>query len=331
MTPTKTITLLAAVAAVVSAAFVVIRSQDVPEWKLVNPNAAWQPRDSQGELVYRGRMWIFGGWFDSHSAPPRDVWSSTDGKEWLKVTDSAPWKHSDLPMTVVHNDRMWLMGGWYNGRLPGREASNQVWSSEDGANWVLVTPSAGWSPRLASGIVVFKGRIWILGGIENYYEGGLLKNDVWSSVDGKHWIQETASAGWSPRAFHQAAAFNDRIYVFGGGNYVPDYHAKNDVWSSADGLTWRQETDSAEWHPRLWFSSAVYRDRLWVVGGWTSPERNWNDVWSTHDGRKWERLKTPSKWLARHEHSVFVFKDKLWIAGGHAAPLNSEVWALQMR
>lgn len=311
---------------------VAVFSQYGSTWTLVNPQAAWQPRDSQGELVYRGRMWIFGGWFDSQSAPPRDVWSSADGKEWVKVTDTAPWKHSDLPMTVVHNGRMWLMGGWYNGRLPGREASNEVWSSENGADWTLATSAAGWSPRLAAGVVAFKGRIWILGGTDNYYDGGPLKNDVWSSVDGKLWVQATASAGWSPRAFHQAAVFNGRIFVFGGGNYVPDYHANNDVWSSADGITWRQETASADWHPRLWFSTAVYRNRLWVIGGWSNkPGKNWGDVWSTRDGRAWEQFKTPSTWNARHEHSVFVFQDKLWVAGGHAQPLNSEVWALHIR
>ena len=46
------------------------------------------------------RLWILGGWFDSFSAPPRDVWSSADGKTWRQVTREAPWKHSDLPMTL---------------------------------------------------------------------------------------------------------------------------------------------------------------------------------------------------------------------------------------
>lgn len=175
-------------------------------------------------------------------------------------------------MTVVHNDRMWLMGGWYNGRLPGHEASNEVWSSTDGATWEQATPHAGWTPRIAAGLVQFKGRMWILGGTENYYFGDAksLKNDVWSSVDGKTWELATADAGWSPRAYHQAAVLNDRIYVFGGGNYVPEYHAKNDVWSSADGVHWQEETASAGWSPRLWFSSAVYRDRIWVLGGWSN-------------------------------------------------------------
>lgn len=304
-----------------------------PDWVRVAEHADWQARDSQGEVVYKDRLWIFGGWFQSFEAPPRDVWSSADGKAWKLVTKEAPWKHSDLPMTVVHNDRMWLMGGWYNGRLPGHEASNEVWSSTDGATWEQATPHAGWTPRLAAGLVQFKGRMWMLGGTENYYFGDAksLKNDVWSSADGTNWELATADAGWSPRAYHQAAVLNDRIYVFGGGNYVPEYHATNDVWSSADGVHWREETPSAGWSPRLWFSSAVYRDRIWVVGGWSNnPARNQGDVWSSRDGKTWTQLKSNVVWKERHEHSLFVFQDKLWLAGGHAQPLSNEVWTLEL-
>lgn len=134
------------------------------DWVKVTDRAGWQPRDSGGEAVYKDRLWLLGGWYDSYTAPPRDVWGSPDGKAWELVTREAPWKYSDLPMTVVFNDRMWLMGGWYNGRLPGHGASHEVWSSSDGRTWDRMTDRAGWSPRLAAGAVAFKGRLWILGG-----------------------------------------------------------------------------------------------------------------------------------------------------------------------
>ncbi len=304
-----------------------------PNWVRVTEQAGWQPRDSQGEVVYSGRLWIFGGWFQSFEAPPRDVWSSSDGKTWNLNAKEATWKHSDLPMSIVFDDKMWMMGGWYNGRLPGHSASNEVWWSTDGANWEQATANAGWSPRIAAAVVDFKGKMWLLGGTENYYFGDekSLKNDVWSSGDGKEWKLVTANAGWSPRAYHQAVVLNDKIYVFGGGNYVPQYHAVNDVWCSDDGIRWTQVTDAAPWAPRLWFSSAVYRDRMWVLGGWSNnPSKNWGDVWHSNDGKNWTELKSQVIWKERHEHSAFVFKDKLWIAGGHAQPLSSEVWSLEI-
>ena len=90
----------------------------LPNWEKVSEKVDWQARDSQGELVYNNKLWILGGWFDSHHAPPRDVWSSANGKDWNKVASNAPWIHSDLPMTFVFKDKMWITGGWYNDILP---------------------------------------------------------------------------------------------------------------------------------------------------------------------------------------------------------------------
>lgn len=316
---------------VITATSAVAESSTSPDWKLEGVGA-WQARDSQAEYVFQDQLWIMGGWFQSFEAPPRDVWSSPDGHEWKRVSGLAPWIHSDLPVNLTFKDRMWMMGGWFNGRLPGHSASNQVWSTRDGVAWEQVTAAAGWTPRLAGCAVEFRDRMWMLGGTENYYFGDAksLRNDVWSSSDGKTWKLEVAEAAWSPRAYHQAVVLNGKIYLFGGGNYVPEFHAKNDVWSSSDGINWVCETPEAPWAPRLWFSAAVYRDRMWVIGGWSKEHDNFVDVWHSADGSHWERLETKTTWKARHEHSVFVFQDKLWVAGGHAKPLSNEVWSLEL-
>ena len=302
-------------------------------WVQVTDSADWISRDSQGEIVFKNKLWILGGWYNSKEAPPRDVWSSTDGKKWDLINKSAPWIHSDLSMTIVFKNKMWIMGGWYNGRLAGHSASNQVWSSSDGVSWKQVTGNAAWSPRIASGIVEFKNKIWILGGIEDYYFGNSnsLKNDVWYSSDGKNWKQATADAGWSPRAYHQAAVLDGKIYVFGGGNYVPEYHAKNDVWCSEDGIHWTEVTSAAPWHERIWFSTVVYRNRIFIMGGWSNnPYKNWSDVWYTKDGKEWKQIKSDVCWKERHELSAFVFRDKIWIAGGMNPPLVNDVWSLEI-
>jgi len=301
------------------------------DWVLEG-SAPWQARDSQVEFVLSDQLWIGGGWFQSFEAPPRDVWSSADGQTWKLVTSQAPWKHSDLAMGITFQNKAWVMGGWFNGRLPGHSASNEVWSSSDGIDWKQVTSAAGWSPRLAAGLVEHQGRLWMLGGTENYYFGDAasVKNDVWSSADGQTWTQATAKAAWSPRAYHQAVTLNDKMYVLGGGNYVPTYEARNDVWSSTDGVSWICETECAPWAPRLWFSAAVYRGRMWVIGGWSKEKDNFGDVWHSANGRDWQRLETKTCWKARHEHSVLVFQDKLWVIGGHARPLSSEVWSLSL-
>ena len=312
-----------------------------PEWVKVVDLAGWRPRDSQGELVHNGRMWVLGGWVGNYKASLRDVWSSVDGENWELAQGTAPWRHGDLPMTLVFAGRMWVMGGWSKGLRAGRCASNEVWWSTDGALWQQATQNAGWTPRLGAGTVAFRDRMWVLGGLEDFFFGDedSLRNDAWCSVDGKQWELATGNAGWSPRAFHQALVLDDRMWVLGGGNFRPRQHARNDVWCSEDGINWTRATGAAPWAPRLWFSSVTYRDRMWILGGWpeeATPRRplNLRDVWYSRDGEDWEELKSEGAWTARHAHSTFVFQDKIWVAGGCAGagpqPLSSEVWSLHV-
>ena len=121
-----------AILGVLLLALISSRGDDRPlDWVKVTEKAGWHARDSSGEVVYKDRLWLLGGWFDSFSAPPRDVWSSPDGATWTLATKEAPWTASDLPMSVVFDGRMWLMGGWSNGRLPGHGASGEVYAPDE--------------------------------------------------------------------------------------------------------------------------------------------------------------------------------------------------------
>jgi len=71
------------------------------------------------------------------------------------------------------------------------------------------------------------------------------------------------------------------------------------------------------WSPRLWFAQAVYRDRIWILGGWLPEPGNYNDIWFTEDGKQWTEVKCEKIWKQRHQPAVYVFDDKIWIAGGH--------------
>ena len=300
-----------------------------PDWVCVNQAAPWQARDSQGEVVYDGHMWIFGGWFTPQVPNPRDVWKSPDGENWTCTVEVAPWVHGDLPATMVYNGKMWLMGGR---KLPGKENSNRVWSSTDGAEWVLESEAAGWCPRVGHAYAVLKDRMYIIGGTEDFYEDNdqTLKNDVWSSTDGREWRLETENAGWSKRRDPKVVVFDDKLWIMGGGHWNPENIPRNDVWCSEDGVNWTQVTDAAPWRPRMWFSLAVYRDRMWLLGGWSRADGNYNDVWVSKDGASWTEVRSDTIWTNRHAHSSPVFQDKLWVLAGHAEPVNSEVWSLEI-
>ncbi len=247
------------------------------------PAARWSTRTGSGSSAA-----------GSTPSPPRRATSGArpTARPGTSSPREAPWKHSDLPMTVVFNDRMWLMGGWYNGRLPGHGASNEVWSSTDGVNWEQATEQAGWSPRLAAGAVVFKGRMWILGGTEDYYFGDdtSLKNDVWSSADGKDWRREIAQRplvaaglprGRRPRRQDLGARRRQLRPAVPGPERRLELVRRRDTGSAV--------TEHAPWTPRIWFSAVVYRDRIWVLGGWSNnPSKNWGDVWYSRDGKSWD-------------------------------------------
>ncbi|MGR9173361.1 galactose oxidase [Rhizobiales bacterium] len=290
--------------------------------------AEWQPRDSAGEFVYKGKLWILGGWKTGPVELLRDVWNSTDGVKWSLVQPKLPFDYTDLPMTIVFKDKMWVLGG---NRLsdPEHPTSNAIWNSDDGIQWTKVQDAAAWSPRTATPIVEWNGELWIFGGEEVVNGKPILRNDVWRSSDGINWTKVTEHAAWQPRAFHTALAYKGKLWVIGGGSYAPDFIALNDVWSSVDGVNWTKVSD-APWHGRIWFSGVVYRDLMWIVGGWSKKTLNLDDIWYSGDGIKWTRLALAGSWRGRHEQSTYVFNDKIFVAGGHADPITNEVWELNV-
>jgi len=221
---------------------------------------------------------------------------------------------------------------WHIYSTAAYENSNKVWSSTDGAEWTLETDDPGWCARVSPSFAVFRGRMWVLAGTENFYDhsDAMIKNDVWSSADGRQWRLEVEHAAWSKRAHAQAVVFDGKLWIMGGGRWHPEHVAVNDVWCSEDGVNWRLITEAAPWQPRLWFSTVVYRDRMWVLGGWSKEHGNFGDVWYSSNGKDWTEVKSNVIWKSRHEHSAYVFKDKIWVAGGHARPLKSEVWTLEI-
>src|SRR5207244_3206154 len=129
------------------------------------------------------------------------------------------------------------------------------WSSRDGARWTLKKPNtfldqtfdAGrdWEGRHTAGYVVFKDKLWIVGGDVNQ---GHYHFDVWRSADGKtwEWVNKRQKVPWGPRALHYTVVFRDKIWVLGG-QTVPQYAPGDEVfyrdaWTSADGVRWEKVT-----------------------------------------------------------------------------------------
>ena len=246
-----------------------------------------------------------------------------EGEKW-----SARWGHT----SVVFQGKIWVMGG------RDKKYLNDVWSSADGANWTESTPPGDatkdtdggdgkaanwWTARRTHTSVVFKDKIWVLGGRDST---GTL-NDVWSSADGSTWTESTPPGNarkitsgtgknwWGARFAHTSVVFppdrtGKRIWVMGG-TIIDRF---NDVWSSADGETWTQVVAAVDWTPRYSHASVVFKDKIRVTAGFDHVGRVSNSVWSSSNGRAWIKgtATLPNK---IYSHITIEYNDRLWSLG----------------
>ena len=139
------------------------------------------------------------------------------------------------------------------------------------------------------------------------------------------------SAPWMPRAFHAAAAYDDKLWVMGGGHWGVNPVFFRDVWCSADGVNWEQRSSNATWPARIWAAAVSYNGLLWMMGGFTGKVRGGtNDIWYSTDGRNWYPYFSSPVWPARLAHSVLEFNDQLLVVAGSNGDYFNDVWALKL-
>ena len=189
-------------------------------------------------------------------------------------------------------------------------------------------PATDWEGRHTAGYVVYKDKMWIVGGDVNQKH---YQFDVWNSSDGKSWthVNRDKPVPWGPRALHYTTVFLDKIFVIGG-QTMPAFAPSEeiiyrDVWTTTDGVEWKKITPKEPcWSPRgMIGGGVVLKDRLWVLGGGTydTPQnrsRNYyNDVWSTADGETWTKHIDAAPRMARQYHDVGVFDGRMWVMEGY--------------
>jgi hypothetical protein len=280
------------------------------------------------------RVTVVGGILRAYSDK---TWQTTDGNNW---TELAAVQHSPrlLSSALSFNGFMWLIGGGSLDKLD----TNEVWRSADGLNWTQVAQGATtFSPRSSHASVVFNNRMWILGGWNFFEADGATPttfNDVWSSADGANWTSHAGPFTRFPaRALHDAVVFNGRIWVIGGNGGNSGPARMSDVWSSADGANWTQETASAAFPARYGHKVAALNNALLLFAGSTTANGNFalgsDDIWRSENGRDWIQLSPGPRFQARSEHAIAVLGNRVYLTTGfnsndyNAGTRFNDVWS----
>jgi hypothetical protein len=307
-------------------------SDDGDRWTLVTATTGLPPRYPGTFVVFNDRLWLLGGMGGSIFTTVtynNDIWSSGDGITWRQELAQAPWPGRSGHSALVFNNRLWVIGG-----LPdpfGTQAGgDDAWSSADGITWVEETHDAPFAKGAQA--TVLNGRIYTLGGDDTT----ALQKDVWSSADGRAWRRETAAAPFAARYLNVFATLNNRLIIAGGFDDRTNNHVVNDVWSSADGITWTEETAHAAFTPRGNVAFAVHNGRLFMLngfvtdylGGMIQPRTFYSrEVWSTANGADWKEHSPHAGALYAGTYQALAHNGRLWVVGGWDGSPRIDSWS----
>lgn len=312
---------------------------------LLTASAKFSPRAGHTTTVFKDTLWVIGGWING-KYNTNDVWNSTNGIDWKPVALQAIFPPRFGHTTTVFDNKLWAIGGRDNSKRFGDCEYNDVWYSEDGRQWHLVTASAPFTPRYAHSTVVFDDKLWVIGG--NYADLSksdrlIYNSDVWYSENGIDWIRAREKAAFGPRAKHETVIFDESFLLIAG--EASRFERRNDIYKSADCGQWEFIADGSSTETLAHFSSRsthtvnAFRNQLWLIGGYYQGENfqdiYFNDVWISNDGAIWEKQTEDTKFLPRSFHTATVFKDKLLLMGGVGKGINgdrvfyNDVWIIE--
>src|SRR5690606_19912316 len=174
-------------------------------------------------------------------------------------------------------------------------------------------------------LIVFKDKLWLLGGWLGKYDHDKASfklgnshwtSQVWCTSDGENW-ESKGDAPWAGRHGFGCVVFDDKIWVIGG-----DQHT--DVWNSEDGVHWNKVLDEVPWGERYFPYIVSFKGKIWVMGGihidfsaGNELREKYNDVWSTVDGINWVREVEFVRWMPRGLISgSAILNDELYLYGG---------------
>jgi hypothetical protein len=272
-----------------------------PSWTQLTDHAAFPGAYNFPVFTVRNQMWAF---------HPAGNWYSTDGRSWTKSEMPLAGASSGYQKYVQFNDAVYLLGT-VEGDYRNMRLGSRIIRTVDFKRWDVVANTTNLPARVFYRTVVFKGKIWLMGGFDgkNYY------NDVWNSADGVRWRRVAETTAWSPRNIDVAVVFKSKIWIIGGGvidgQPTNNPQSRGEIWSSYDGANWTKVSDKMV---KQWGASPIVFDgKLWLVGA--NRDGNFTRaVLVTDDGMTWKEHTAP--WTPRGAAATWMFGNGLYMTGG---------------
>jgi hypothetical protein len=279
-------------------------------WVKLLDSAPWKKSYNFQMLNVRDTLWTFhtdGNWF------------STDGTHWTK--SSLPNAIGNLAFLdyVQFNDAIYGLGH-FEGNIETFRFKPEIYRTRDLKQWQTISARSNLPHRFFYHPYSFAGKIWITGGEDNNTQYA----DAWYSTDAVSWTKVKDQLPVGKRSSSQVVALHGKLFLL-----------NNDVWSSSDGLNWKQETAEILKGQQLFgYAALVYDNQIWLLGC-NRNGRFSSQVLVSSDGKKWDSQTAP--WSPRGGVAAVVYKNSIYITGGKYGgtpndPVfrySNDVWALR--
>lgn len=220
-------------------------------------------------------------------------------KTTLLDPNTTPLERNAYFEPISFNGKIWILGGITpSGIETGK--SNNIWSSEDGINWVKQVSQSPIIPFTDPQAVVFNDQIWILTNAGTY--SGECPMQAWSTSNGIDWTLKSEDTGFADcLSVTELVVFENKIWALG------RFGDSRKIYNSDDGVTWNRVSQIAPLPKLPFFGAVVFEDRIWALS-----DQATNNVYSSADGATWT-LEADVPLLSEAKPYNVVLKDNQFV------------------